>query len=162
MHAIVNQIKKETATGKADNLRAQVDAQLVQLYEMTGSKTLEARVLGEKVGTWSVSKKGGETTQELFVQDRDAFEKWVLAEGKGHEVERVVHEVLYDERAVLDEAMAEGEVPDGCSVLEHEEPVTYRTTLRGVSWETVSNALKVKGALADGVVASALLEGGVE
>ena len=153
--AFYNSIGDMVSTKKAGNLRDEVNEQYKRLYEMTGAKSFDAKLLGQKVGTFSltVSKPTESSTiTTLEVADKQALYDWAAVNGY----------LVVDMDAVTRHFEESGEVPDGCAAVEIERPgdpggrVT-RTTLK-VDAESVVKAL---GPQLE-TVSYALLEGGQE
>lgn len=141
------------STKDPDNLRGRVAAGYTELYEQTGAKSFDAKVCGQKVGTFSltVSKpKDSATETQLAVTDADALLRWAVENGCAY----------VDMKLAEEHFRQSGEVPDGCEVKEIVIPAdeggkVTRTTLRidselvaralGPQLETVSYALLEEG-----------------
>lgn len=132
--AVGEMVKTKTPT----NLRGIVDAQMADNYRLFGAKSFDVNLLGEKVGTYSltVSKPTESKIKTVLeVVDKEEFMAWAFAHGF----------VKVDQCAVDMHFAATGEVPDGC---EPEEVVVpgevggevVRTTLK-VEPELVMKAL---------------------
>ena len=52
--ALLKTVTKYTSTKDPDSLRARADADMLANYERMGMKSVDLRVNGEKVGTYSV------------------------------------------------------------------------------------------------------------
>lgn len=150
-------VGEHTKTGRSDNLRGMVDAEMRERYEadpMAG-KSYDVKVLGRKVGTYSltVSKpKPSKVETGLQVDDEEELFGWAWNEGF----------MTVDMDAVLCHFKGCGEVPAGCSVTETVIPgevggEVTRTTLK-VEPFAVESALG--GMLGD--AARDLLEGGYD
>lgn len=69
--ALYNKIGKEVST-KGDSLRARADEYFYDMYEQTGAKSYDVKILGETVGTYSLRFKKPTQTEivkELQVTD---------------------------------------------------------------------------------------------
>lgn len=111
----------------AANLRTRADDQLRELYEEHGVSQMEVRVGGEKVGSIGarLSKPVKDVRPEVF--NYGAFKKWLMGDGEDYML------MLLDKyRAeVLEWCAADGVLPDGCRMVEHEEPAHWMgTTMR--------------------------------
>lgn len=122
--AIYNAIGADLKTGVAHNLRGEVNAHYLDLYEQTGATGFEVRVNGEKVGTYGFNKVKGtpaRTTSEIRVNDeqavraddRDTFSDWLDAWLNAHIAELAVQY-----------ATETGELLDGMEVVTVDEPAT--------------------------------------
>lgn len=123
-------VGEHTKTGRSDNLRGMVDAEMRERYEadpMAG-RSYDVKVQGCKVGTYSltVSKpKPSRTEKSLEVLDDAEFLGWALREGY----------MMVDMDAVVEHFNSSGEVPAGCGVVETVIPgeiggEVTRTTLK--------------------------------
>jgi hypothetical protein len=134
------------------NLRGQVDGEIRKMYEQTGAKSFDVRILGEKVGSYSVtvSKPKPQTRRvEIAVLDPQEFREWCEANG--------FTKVDYD--AVNEYVKDTGDVPEGCRLDTVIEPEIVggqvsRTTLK-VDPAKVAEVMQARL----GEVAANLLEG---
>lgn len=77
--AIYNQIGKEVSTKNADGLRARADRYFHDMYEQTGAKSYDVKLMGETVGTYSLRFKkptNTEIVKELEVLDYVELAEW--------------------------------------------------------------------------------------
>lgn len=122
--AVYNGFGCVVSTKDPDNLRGTVDTYFRELYESTGAKTMEVKVAGEKVGTYSVrvsKEKPGKTVKEFTVTDerKAAMAASQLSENAWW---MYVYENLDD---FLEWYASEtGEVLDGCGIVETIYPGT--------------------------------------
>ena len=122
--AVYNGFGGVVSTKDPDNLRGTVDTYFRELYETTGAKTMEVKVSGEKVGTYSVrvsKEEPGKTVREFTVTDK---QKAAMAASQLSEDAwwMYVYENLDD---FLDWYASEtGEVLDGCGIVETIYPGT--------------------------------------
>lgn len=92
--ALLKTVTKYTSTKNPDSLRSRADADMLGNYERMGMKSVDLRINGEKVGTYSVkvSKPTTSTTRTRLVVDNseeayrwavhsatDEFEDWCIA-----------------------------------------------------------------------------------
>ena len=75
--ALYNKIGKEVST-KGDSLRARADRYFYDMYEQTGAKSYDVKVLGETVGTYSLRFK--KPTQTEIVKELQVTDYTELAE----------------------------------------------------------------------------------
>ena len=122
--AVYNAIGADLKTGVPDNLRGEVNAFYLDMYERTGATGFEVRVNGQKVGTYGFSKVKGKperTVTELRVTDADAlradksdeFEQWLADYIRYHLVDFAVQY-----------AQETGELLDGMELVEVTTPAT--------------------------------------
>lgn len=105
------QVGKMTKTGVDYNLRGEVDAEMREMYEATGSKTFDVKLLGRKVGTYylTISKPTeSRTERKLEIADGQALYDWALQ----HDL------VEIDMKKVERHFQETGEIPDGCEAYE--------------------------------------------
>lgn len=158
--AVYKAIGADVATNDPDNLRGEVNAFYLDMYERTGATGFEVRVNGQKIGTYGFPKvKGqpGRTVTELRVTDMDALRGW-----ESDEFDDFVARWVGDNLAELavQYAAKTGELPDGVEYVTESIPATPDTirpngTLR-VRPEKVAAAL---GNALPATIAG-LLEGG--
>jgi hypothetical protein len=122
--AVYNAIGADLKTGVPDNLRGQVNASYLDLYQRTGATGFEVRVNGVKCGTYGFSRVKGtpeRTVTELRVNDHEAlaadtseeFNEWLSGWIDGH----------LDELAVQ-YATDTGELLDGMEYVTETIPAT--------------------------------------
>ena len=63
--AIYNQIGADLKTGRADNLRGEVNGFYLDMYQRTGATAFEVRLNGQKVGTYGFNKVKGQPEREV-------------------------------------------------------------------------------------------------
>lgn len=136
--AFQTQVGKMTKTGVDYNLRGEVDAEMREMYESTGSKTFDVKLLGRKVGTYylTISKPTeSKTERKLAISDGQALFEWAMR-----------HDFIeIDMKKVERHFQETGELPDGCEAYE-------LMTLGDMGGEITRTTLKVDG----GKVISAL------
>ena len=153
--AFQTQVGKMTKTGVDYNLRGEVDKEMREMYEATGSKTFDVKLLGRKVGTYylTISKPTESRTEKrLAVSDGQALFDWALQ-----------HDFIeIDMKKVERHFQQTGELPDGCEA--------YEVTVLGENGgEITRTTLKVDGnevisALGPQLepIAYSLLDGGID
>lgn len=154
MQAIYKAAGEVVSTKDAGNLRGQVDAHLMDMYETFGVDRIELRVNNEKVGSLGLRKSTkAKTKTTVYVNDAVAAAKFVAAD------EKLAQLVLgAAQKALVAYVEDTGDVPDGCDVSTETEPAgtVLGTTIRGCDPDAVADALN--GALPDAV--TGLLGGG--
>lgn len=178
--AVYNLANAATDKKSSDNLRAELDAETVELYRRFGAKNRDLRVGGTKVGTLSVV-----TESRPQVEDAELWKEWMLGTGRAEMRGEVVLDGLRPERrddvlkavwevcpeavhAVFTETVKDwgkGLVHDGCGRAVDEDGCLVpgvkwtervkNTTVRGCEPEKVAAALH---ALPEAVDVFALLE----
>lgn len=73
-------LAERVSTKDPDSLRSKVDAQVMEFYEQTGAKSYDISLMGEKVGTMSVSMSRAKTETAYDLADWMAFEQWASTE----------------------------------------------------------------------------------
>ena len=124
--AIYNAIGADLKTGVPGNLRGEVNAHYLDLYEQTGATGFEVRVGGQKVGTFGFAKVKGEPEKrhaELSVTDMAALREWRDGEYGGdfdHWCDLWIDDHLQE--MAIEYAQETGEMPDGVTMVEVVEP----------------------------------------
>lgn len=112
--AFLNAVGSMCDTKDPDSLRGRVSEEYVRMYEETGAKTFDAKLDGEKVGTFSVKVSkptDSRERDEFVVADPDKFRRWkdFRAVAYNFAVEHM--------QDVADWAFGmTGELPDGCEM----------------------------------------------
>lgn len=138
--AFLNAVADDVATRNPDNLRGRVDEMMKEAYydSPMAAKSFDLKLLGEKVGTYSLTVSKGKPQQiieDLNVDDYGRLMAWAAENGF----------IEVDMDAVRSHFKACGEVPDGCSVNQSVIPevvggVVTRTTVK-VDERTVARVL---------------------
>lgn len=139
---------------KGDSLRARLDAEVVADYPLTGVKSRDVLLHGEKVGTYAVKLTKPVDGVEARLVDAEAFIRWIRESDGGMDM---LKRLVYSEPARLVKlASCDGELPDGCRVERVVEPSRVSGAVLKVSPE------KVAAALGDGLPSAVmgLLDGG--
>ena len=122
----------------AENLRTECDAQLREMYETTGADRVSVRVNGQRVGTLSARVSKPRRVTSLAVTDFDMLRAWLRSEDGGEYLDRIVAKAVPE---LAEICLADGVVPDGCAVTEHEEPAHWLGTTLRVDKQKVAQAL---------------------
>ena len=155
--AVYKAVADIVSTKNPDGMRAQADAELMDAYTQMGVKSMDLRVEGQKVGTYSVTMAKAvpeKQSARLDVEDHDRLVRWLKADPEALDS---LMEMYADQYAQALFA-ASGEVPDGCdaaTVVTPAQPEHAKGTTLRVDARKVAQALK--GNLPQAV--SALLEG---
>lgn len=158
--AVFKRVSEAVSTKDAGSLRSRCDEEMRRVYDETGFRSADAKLFGEKVGTYSVrlSKPVPASTEtRLVVEDPEAVLAWARDEAT-------------DERAEWERETAGefaewclaryGEVPDGCRAEEavHEaEPARVTGTTLKVDPERVAEVMRERmpGATVAGLLGGA-------
>lgn len=123
----------EYVSTKGDSLRAECDAELLSMYESEGIKSLDAKVAGKKVGTYSVTVAKEKTTTGLRTTDLDALTEWAT----GHGFIRTEPDYKRIEAYFAET----GEVPEGCEAYTETVPEHAKGTVLRIDPQKVAEAL---------------------
>lgn len=150
-----------TAFGKAvkqaeKQVREEVDAQMREDFMTNGVTQKQLVVNGKKVGTISARMTKEKVGKYPMLESAPEFVEWLRTSDGGLDTLNRLVSIKPD--LVLDAAIADGELPDGCEMVERcEPPMMTGTTLR-VQLPKVIDALGNNL----GAVAAALLTEGAE
>ena len=154
--ALFNVVGSAVSTKGEGSLRSECDREMVEAYEREGIKGRDARVNGEKVGTYSIRVKKAESARDAWVEERavmqdvEMFDAWFTTNGP-EELEAIVKFIRFEVGAdtfaqwYLDNT---GELPDGCELLRIDHPAQPAQpercigTVLKVEPEKVAQALK--------------------
>lgn len=150
-----------TAFGKAvkqaeKQVREEVDAQMREDFMANGVTQKQLVVNGKKVGTISARMTKEKVGKYPMLKSAPEFVEWLRTSDGGLDTLNRLVSIKPD--LVLDAAVADGELPDGCELVERcEPPMMTGTTIR-VQLPKVIDALGNNL----GAAAAALLTGEVE
>ena len=150
-----------TAFGKAvkqaeKQVREEVDAQMRDDFMAYGVTQKQLSVNGQKVGTISARMTKEKVGKYPMLKSAPEFVEWLRTSDGGLDTLNRLVSIKPD--LVLEAAVADGELPDGCELVERcEPPMMTGTTIR-------VQTIKVVEALGNnlGAAAAALLTGEVE
>ncbi|OFK25064.1 hypothetical protein [Olsenella sp. HMSC062G07] len=123
----------EYVSTTGDGLRNECDADLLAMYEAEGIKSLDAKVAGKKVGTYSVTVAKEKTTTGLHTVDPEALSRWAGENG--------FLRIEVDYKRVEAYFKQTGEVPDGCEVVTETTPEHAKGTVLRIDPQKVADAL---------------------
>lgn len=158
--ALEKQIKKLTDKRAVDSLGAVADEDLRCMFEETGVDRIRIRIGGIDVGTMSITMTKPVKGEEMRVEDARALAGWLRETDEGADVLAAILTDLKVQQAVSGAAMGYGFMPDGCRLVEVDEPARVKGTMLRVDAEKVAKALKgelpqhVAGLLENGGAAS--------
>ena len=119
---ISKKLSEQLDTKNPNSLRSRVDERRRLLYEQTGAKSSDVRLLGEKVGTYSIrmSKPKESSQDERFeVEDYEALAKFVIAECADYAMQYISNDLAAFAVWYLDYT---GEMPEGCTLKKYVTP----------------------------------------
>lgn len=150
-----------TAFGKAvkqaeKQVREEVDAQMREDFMERGVTQKQLTVNGQKVGTISARMSKEKVGKYPMLKSAPEFVEWLRTSDGGLDTLNRLVSIKPD--LVLDAAIADGELPDGCEMVERFEPPMMTGTTVQVQLPKVVEALGNNL----GAAAAALLTGEVE
>lgn len=150
-----------TAFGKAvkkaeKQVREEVDAQMREDFMERGIIQKQLTVNGRKVGTISVRMTKEKVGKYPMLKSAPEFVEWLRTSDGGLDTLNRLVSIKPD--LVLDAAVADGELPDGCELVERCEPPMMNGTTVRVQLPKIIDALGNNL----GAAAAALLTGEVE
>lgn len=150
-----------TAFGKAvkqaeKQVREEVDAQMREDFMENGVTQKQLTVNGQKVGTISALTTKEKVGKYPMISSQVEFVEWLRTSDGGLDTLNRLVSIKPD--LVLDAAVADGELPDGCKLVERREPSMMTGTTVRVQLPEVVEALGNNL----GAAAAALLTGEVE
>lgn len=150
-----------TAFGKAvkqaeKQVREEVDAQMREDFMERGVTQKQLTVNGQKVGTISARMSKPKVGHFPSIANSQEFVEWLRTSDGGLDTLNRLVTVKPD--LVLEAAIADGEIPDGCEMVERFEPPMMTGTTVRVQLPKVVDALGNNL----GAAAAALLTGEVE
>lgn len=135
------------STRDPDSLRARADADMLENYERMGMKSVDLRVNGEKVGTYSVKVSkptGAAKTSRVVVDDSEAAYRWAMTAATDEYEDWCIANI----DRFCEYALSEfGEVADGAHVVTEEtaaQPERATGTVLKVDPPKVAHALGVQ------------------
>ena len=140
------------------NLRTEIDESMVALYETTGADRVKLKLHEQEVGTLSLTFTKPKQGVEMRVTDTKKLVKWLRETDEGGDVLMTVICGIKLQEAIVNAAMDYGFLPDGCAMVEVNEPKHYKGTMLKVDGLKVARAMA--GELPSAV--AGLLDGEVE
>ena len=158
--AVYKAVADIVSTRNPDGMRAEADRQLMAAYGQMGVKSIDLRIAGQKVGTYSVTMAKAVPEKQdarLDVEDHGKLVAWLRSDTEA--LDSLIE--MYADQYAQALFSASGEVPDGCeavTVATPAQPEHPKGTALRVDTQKVAQALR--GNLPQAV--SALLEGGAD
>lgn len=140
--ALEKQVKKMTDTRAVDSLRARADDDLRAMFDETGVDRVRIRIGDQDVATLTLSFTKPVQGKEMRVDDAGALAEWLRTTDEGMDVLKLllVTDVKF-QHTVTKEAMGFGFLPDGCRMVDVDEPSRIKGTVLRVQPEKVAKAL---------------------
>lgn len=153
--ALEKQVKKMTDTRAVDSLRTRADDDLRAMFDETGVDRVRIRIGDQDVATLTLSFTKPVQGKEMRVDDTLALAKWLHGTDEGMDVLLGIMTDVKVQNAITTEAMWYGFLPDGCRMVDVDEPARIKGTVLRVQPDKVAKALA--GELPQAI--SGLLEG---
>ena len=123
------------------NLRTEIDESMVALYETTGADRVKLKLHEQEVGTLSLTFTKPKQGVEMRVTDTKKLVKWLRETDEGGDVLMAVICGIKLQEAIVNAAMDYGFLPDGCAMVEVNEPKHYKGTMLKVDGMKVARAM---------------------
>lgn len=123
------------------NLRTEIDESMVALYETTGADRVKLKLHEQEVGTLSLTFTKPKQGVEMRVTDTKKLVKWLRETDEGGDVLMTVICGIKLQEAIVNAAMDYGFLPDGCAMVEVNEPKHYKGTMLKVDGMKVARAM---------------------
>lgn len=123
------------------NLRTEIDESMIALYETTGADRVKLELHEQEVGTLSLTFTKPKQGVEMRVTDTKRLVKWLRETDEGGDVLMTVICGIKLQEAIVNAAMDYGFLPDGCAMVEVNEPKHYKGTMLKVDGLKVARAM---------------------
>lgn len=123
------------------NLRTEIDDSMIALYETTGADRVKLKLHEQEVGTLSLTFTKPKQGVEMRVTDTKKLVEWLRTTDEGADVLSTIICGASCQKAVVDAAMDYGFLPDGCAMVEVDEPKHYKGTMLKVDGLKVARAM---------------------
>lgn len=123
------------------NLRTEIDDSMVALYENTGADRVKLKLHEQEVGTLSLTFTKPKQGVEMRVTDTKELVEWLRTTDEGADVLSTIICGASCQKAVIDAARDYGFLPDGCAMVEVNEPKHYKGTMLKVDGLKVARAM---------------------
>lgn len=123
------------------NLRTEIDDSMIALYESTGADRVKLKLHGQEVGTLSLTFTKPKQGVEMRVTDTKKLVGWLRETDEGLDVLSTIICGASCQKAVIDAARDYGFLPDGCAMVEVNEPKHYKGTMLKVDGLKVARAM---------------------
>ena len=123
------------------NLRTEIDDSMIALYETTGADRGKLKLNGQEVGTLSLTFTKPKQGVEMRVTDTKKLVEWLRETDEGSDVLMTIICGIKLQEAIVNAAMDYGFLPDGCAMVEVDEPKHYKGTMLKVDGLKVARAM---------------------
>lgn len=123
------------------NLRTEIDDSMVALYESTGADRVKLNLNGQDVGTMSMTFTKPKQGVEMRVTDTKKLVEWLRTTDEGADVLATIICGIRLQEAIIAAAADYGFLPDGCAMVEVNEPKHYKGTMLKVDGLKVARAM---------------------
>lgn len=123
------------------NLRTEIDDSMIALYETTGADRVKLKLNGQEVGTLSLTFTKPKQGVEMRVTDTKELVEWLRTTNEGADVLSTIICGIKLQEAIVNAAMDYGFLPDGCAMVEVNEPKHYKGTMLKVDGLKVARAM---------------------
>lgn len=127
--ALQKKVKEYLDAHSEDSPRSELDSMVRDMYQAMGVSKLDLKVRGQKVGT--VSARLSKPVHEIkpMIENGTEFLDWLLTSDGGKDT--LSRLIAQKPDLLLELATADGELPDGCRMVERNVPESWLgTTLR--------------------------------
>lgn len=123
------------------NLRTEIDDSMIALYETTGADRVKLKLHEQEVGTLSLTFTKPKQGVEMRVTDTKELVEWLRETDEGSDVLMTIICGIKLQDAIVNAAMDYGFLPDGCAMVEVNEPRHYKGTMLKVDGLKVARAM---------------------
>ena len=123
------------------NLRTEIDDSMVALYESTGADRVKLKLHEQEVGTLSLTFTKPKQGVEMRVTDTKKLVEWLRTTDEGADVLATIICGIKLQEAIVNAATDYGFLPDGCAMVEVNEPKHYKGTMLKVDGLKVARAM---------------------
>lgn len=123
------------------NLRTEIDESMIALYETTGADRVKLKLHEQEVGTLSLTFTKPKQGVEMRVTDTKKLVKWLRETDEGGDVLMTVICGIKLQEAIVNAATDYGFLPDGCAMVEVDEPKHYNGTMLKMDGLKVARAM---------------------
>lgn len=123
------------------NLRTEIDDSMIALYETTGADRVKLKLHEQEVGTLSLTFTKPKQGVEMRVTDTKELVEWLRETDEGSDVLSTIICGIKLQEAIVNAATDYGFLPDGCAMVEVNEPKHYKGTMLKVDGLKVARAM---------------------
>lgn len=139
--ALEKQLKKVLDSRAVDSTRAEVDDELRDAFERDGVDRKRIIINAKEVGTLSLSMTKPRHGVEMRVEDEAELAGWLRSTDEGLDVLSLIVLDGQVRDAIVKAANRYGFLPDGCRMVQVDEPARIKGTVLRVKPEKVAEAL---------------------